>query len=396
MATSTEEVFQTVKALREEIEKSRPDPVKMKKMHAFLDGMEDENQKLVAEKAAQVQKQMDLEEKVCNLEIEVARNSGIAGNGKSYRESAEYKALHQFCLKGLNGITHEEKQTLRTDIDPQGGFLVPVELDNVLVKKIVEISPIRSIARVRTTAAKTLNVPVRNTIPVAEFEGEAQAGSDSNSTYQEETMTPFRLTYTAPITSDMLMDAAFDMESEIMSDGAEAFAFAEGNSFVTGSGFKSPTGFLSDTRVTSVARQSEIAGVLSADDILLITGDLKTGYNGTFVMNRRTLAQLRTQKSTTGQYLWLPGINGVVSNTLAGDPYIIANEMPDTANNSFPLAYGDFMRGYTILDRTGLSVIRDDVTAAQQAIIKFTLRRYLTGQVILPEAIKVIQITSTV
>jgi len=97
-------------------------------------------------------------------------------------------------------------------------------MDNVIVKKITEISAIRSLARVRTTSAKTLNIPVRNSIPSATYEGETEKGGDSASGYTSEQITAFRQTHSVPITMDMLMDSAFDMESEIMSDSAEAFA----------------------------------------------------------------------------------------------------------------------------------------------------------------------------
>lgn len=386
---TTEQILEAVGNLRKEVEKSMPDPEKMEKMNVFLDGLEESSQKSIAEQKERDQKALELSEKLAGLEVEVARRSTESGKS-DYKDSDEFKALQAYCISGEKGLAAfevEGKQTLRTDIDPQGGFLVPEELDNALVKKITEISPIRAIARVRTTAGKTLNVPVRATIPTAEYEGEGETGTDSNSTYESETLTPFRLTYTAPITADMLMDSAFNMEGEIMGDAAEAFAFKEGNKFILGTGVKQPGGFLSDTRVTDNFRESSTSGELLAEDIILVTGDLKTGYNPVFVFNRRTLATLRTEKSTTGQFIWQPGINGVVQNTIAGEPYVIANDMPDIASGAFAVAYGDFLRGYTIIDRTGMSVIRDEVTQKRKAIVEFTMRKYNTGQVTLPEAL---------
>ena len=134
------------------------------------------------------------------------------------------------------------------------------------------------------------------------------------------------------------------------------------------------------------------SGAIDADDILLLQAELKTGYNASYVLNRRTLAQIRIQKSTTGAYIWQPGINGIVQNTLGGEPYLIANDMPNIAVGDFPVAYGDFMRGYVIVDRTGLSVIRDQYSSKRQAIVEFTLNRWLTGQVVLPEAITALEI----
>jgi HK97 family phage major capsid protein len=265
-------------------------------------------------------------------------------------------------------------------------------MDSVIIKKITEISAIRAIARVRTMTGKTLNMPVRSSRPSASYEGEAETGTDSASNYSNETITPFRLTYTTPITMDMLMDAAFNMESELLADAAEEFAYKEGLKFILGTGDKQPQGFLADTRLTDTFLESAGSGALVAADIINVTGQLKTGYNPTFVMNRRTLATLRTEQSTTGQFIWQPGINGVVQNTIAGEPYVIANDMPDIASGAFAVAYGDFLRGYTIADRTGMSVIRDEFTAKRQAIVEFTMHKWNTGRVTLPEALTGIKI----
>jgi HK97 family phage major capsid protein len=91
----------------------------------------------------------------------------------------------------------------------------------------------------------------------------------------------------------------------------------------------------------------------------------------------------------------MPGLNGPVANSLAGFPYAVANTMADEANNSYSLAFGDFRRGYTIVDRTGMSVVRDEFTLKKKAIVEFTMNRWNTGIVTLPEAIKVTKTPAT-
>jgi HK97 family phage major capsid protein len=389
-----EEVMQAVGELREEVKKAAPDTAKIEKIEAALEGFEAKSQEMLAEQKEHDQKTVALEEKALAteeqlkaLEAEIARG-GTGGNGETdYKELPEYLALKGFVISG-DFENREQKALLRTDSDVAGGFLVPSEMDNSITKLITEVSNIRSVARVRTIGAKSLEVPVRATIPAATFEGEAEAGDDSVSTYSSETLTAFRQTFTSPITMDMLMDSAFDMESEIMSDAAEAFAKGEGANFVNGDGHKKPKGFLQDTRVGGLT--SSTNGAIDADDYILITGELKTGYDPVYVFNRRTLANLRTQKATDGNFLWQPGLNGVVANTINGFPYLIADDMPDIANGSKSVAFGDFMRGYTIVDRTGLTVVRDEFTSKKQGIIEFTMSRWLTGQVTLPESIKII------
>jgi HK97 family phage major capsid protein len=294
-------------------------------------------------------------------------------------------------------MSTEQKVLLRTDSAVDGGILAPSELDNQIMKKITEIDPIRSIARVRTISSKSMEMAIRNTIPTATYEGEAETGADSISQYESVTVTPYRQTHTSPITKDMLMDAAFDMDSEIASDSAEAFGFGEGAGFVLGDGFKKPEGFMQNAIILAATRAGTTgtAGVIPVVDVILLSGDLKTGYNPVYVLNRRTLASLRSKVSTTGSFIWEPGLNGPVANTLAGFPYVVANTMADEANNSYSLAFGDFRRGYTIVDRVGMSVVRDEYTLKKKAIVEFTMNRWNTGIVTLPEAIKVTKTPAT-
>lgn len=384
------DVMTAVKELRDEIDKKSPDLGKIEVLEKALDSQEEKNQSVVNELKAQEKREIELKERMEVLEVEIAR--GGANQAKDYKQTPEYKSLQHFIKHGAHALDQEQKALLRTDSDVQGGYLVMSEMDNAITKKIVEISPIRSIARVRTISSKSLSVPVRNTIPTSEYEGEAETGVDDASTYQNETLTAFRHSVTIPITMDMLMDASFNMESEIMSDGAEAFAKGEGAKFVSGTGFKQPTGFLVDTRVVAAARTSATSGAIGFADVMNLTGDLKTGYNPVYVLNRRTLAYLRTLVGTDGHPLWMPGMNGGVANTIGGFPYIIANDMPDVASNALAMAFGDFARGYTIVDRTGMAVIRDEVTQKRKAIVEFTMQRWNTGQVVLPEAIKLLKV----
>lgn len=389
--TTMQDVMEGVKALRDEFDKKSPDFAKIEVIEKALEKQEEKNQQLLTDTKAGEKREEELKERMDALEVEMARSGG-PGEGKGYKDSEEYKGLQLFCKKGLDFLDPEQKATLRTDNDVQGGFLVMTEMDNAITKKITEVSNIRSVARVRTIGAKSLAVPVRDTIPTAQYEGETETGPEDTSTYQNETLTAFRQTVTIPITQDMLMDSAFDMESEIMSDGGEAFALDEGQGFVAGSGFKQPQGFTVDPRVVAAARISGSSGTINFDDVMLLTGDLKTGYNPLYAFNRRTLAFLRTLKGGDGHPLWQPGMNGVVMNTINGFPYLIANDMPDIASAAIPIAFGDFARGYTIIDRTGLAVIRDEVTQKKKAIVEFTLQRWNTGQVTLPEAIKLLTV----
>jgi len=410
---------------------------RMDKLNEIFDKYEVENQKFVTEqekvkavafeqkelleayKKEDQEKILEQKERIDALELSYAQSpyKGDA-DSKRYKESDQYKAfecLFKFDDKGeairalpeagksIQDIEH--KQLMRTDANVAGGFLIPTELDAILRKEIVEISNIRKICRVRTMSVKLLEIAVRTSNLVATYEGETEEDEKSISLYRNVAITPFRQSVTVPFTQDIIMDAAFDIEREIREDVATAFARGEGANNINGDGVKKPEGFLQNATIVASARQGTgESGKIFSDDIILLTGDLKEGYDPSFVLNRRTLAQIRILKGTTqnvagaenvggdGQYLWLPALNGSVSPTLAGEPYLIANDMPDISADALALAFGDFRRGYEIFDRTGTMMIRDIFSQARQAIVQLTFMRWNTGRVVIPEAITALKI----
>jgi HK97 family phage major capsid protein len=417
MSDQIKQVVQATEELRAEIKSVRQDRDKIERINDFLDTMEEKvNQPLVlaqeqakthALEIKELQEKLveagatesEAKERIEALELEVARGRKSGDPSIDHKTSPEYKALNSWCKKGEHRVDAETKQLLRTDSAVEGGVLVTTELDSVITKQITEVDPIRAISRVRTISSKSIEVPIRVSIPTAAYEAENETGTDDVSNYNLEVLTPFRLSHTSPVTMDMLQDSNFDMESEILSDSAEAFGFTEGAAFVAGSGFKEPEGFTLNAAV--IAAQPLPAGpTLTAEKIIDITGHLKTGYDPVFVLNRRTLADIRqfradaiTAGDSLSAFLWNPGLNGPVANTLCGFPYVLANSMDDDGTGNTPVAFGDFRRGYLIVDRTGVSVIRDDLTQKRRAVVEFTINRWNTGKVVLAEAITLIENT---
>ncbi|MDH3325165.1 MAG: phage major capsid protein [Gammaproteobacteria bacterium] len=363
------------------------DKTKVDSINEFLDSQETKNADITAKLGLERKANEDMQDRLDGLEKIVAHSSTT--DKKNYKEGGEYKALESFMKFG-DRMDHEQKALLRTDIDGDGGYRTGTEQDPEMIKNISEISPIRNFARVRSVSEKQFRMVRRNSLLTATWEGEAQTGSDSASAYGLDIMNTWRQTVTVPVTLDQLMNDQFEMESDIFSDASEAFGVAEGTAFVLNAAAKGPKGFLVDAAVTGLT--STTSGTIDADDFILIQGELKGPYNGMYALNRRTLAVLRTKKSTDGNFLFAPGLNGAAANTIAGANYMIAQDMPDIAVGNKAVAYGDFLRGYTIIDRTGVSIIRDDFTRKRDAVVEFTIHRWLNGQVRIAEALKTITV----
>ena len=103
---------------------------------------------------------------------------------------------------------------------------------------------------------------------------------------------------------------------------------------------------------------------------------LKAGYrqNAHWVMNRKTQAAIRKIKDADGNYIWQPPAAAGQKAMLMGFPLVEAEDMPDIASDEPPIAFGDFRRGYLVVDRTGVRVLRDPYSAKPYVLFYTTKR----------------------
>ena len=394
------EAFKDMKTVLEKYgDNSAEGKAAIEKIDAKFEDFEKKNQDLMTSFESRNQEQKELIETVKDLEAKLARPGAGNMDPEKQEAKANMAALNTFARIGLEAMGVEarndekmmsELKRLRTDSNVDGGYLVEAEYVREILKDITEVSSIRSIARVRQTARKTVFVPTRTARVASGWNGEGIAAIVSNSKYGLEEITMGKLSVATIISNEELSDSSFNMEVEIRDDVAEEFARAEGEAFVSGDAINKPEGFLVNPDVQAFI--SGTIGAIDADDLIDITGQLKTGYNPTFVLNRRTLATIRQLKDGNGQYLWAPGIASGLPNTIIGEPYVSAIDMPDIATGQDAIAYGDFRRGYWIVDRTSMTMIRDPFTRSGTDEVVLTFHRRLTGQVVKAEAIKKITV----
>jgi len=356
---------------------------KLAKLEAKLDSFEEVNQKLtLAEQNAE-----QIKEQVSKIETMVTRPD----SGFESKQVDEYlNAFDRYCRKGLDGLQPDEKKALTVSNDSTGGYLAPPEYVRELLKTITEISPIRTIARVRSTGARSIQIPKRDGQFSAQWVSESGTRSETTGySVGLEELPAHEMYALVDISEQDLEDTVFDLEAEMQSEFAEQFAKAEGTAFVSGDSVGKPHGFMDHSGVGHV--NSGTADAVTADGLISLVHNIKSDYtrNGTFVFNRATLASIRKLKDTAGQYVFQTGmmLGGNMVNTILGHPYVEATDMPSEAANAFPVAFGDFRRAYMIVDRVNLAVLRDPFTQATTGNVRYIARKRVGGQVIQKEAI---------
>lgn len=308
--------------------------------------------------------------------------------------SAETMPFFSYLRKDKEGLAPDEAKALTVGADPTAGYLAPAEFARELIKAEVEFSPLRSVARLRTTANRALQIPARTGTFAAQWTAEQGTRSETTGlTYGLEEIPSHELYALVDVSEQMLEDSEFNLEEELQAEFAEQFAVAEGVAFVDGNGVGRPEGLLDHSDVASnnsgsAATIQDATG--QANGLIDLFHGLKTAYarNGVWLLNRTTLGSVRKLKDGQNNYIWQPGLVAGMPNTILGAPYVEMPDMPDEAANAFPIAYGDWRRGYVILDRINLSVLRDPFTQATSGNIRYVARRRVGGQVVLAEAIR--------
>ena len=356
---------------------------KLAQIESKLDQYEAMNQKLTTAEANAEQ----IKEQVSKIETMVTRPD----SGFESKQVDDYlNAFDSYCRKGLEGLQPDEKKALTVSNDSTGGYLAPPEYVRELLKTITEISPIRSIARVRSTGARSIQIPKRDGQFSAQWVSESGTRSETTGyTVGLEELPAHEMYALVDISEQDLEDTVFDLEAEMQSEFAEQFAKAEGNAFVVGDAVGKPHGFMDHSGVGHVVSGS--ASAVTADGLISLVHNIKSDYtrNGTFVFNRATLASIRKLKDTAGQYVFQTGmmLGGNMVNTILGHPYVEATDMPSEGSNTFPVAFGDFRRAYMIVDRVNLAVLRDPFTQATTGNVRYIARKRVGGQVVQKEAI---------
>lgn len=290
---------------------------------------------------------------------------------------------------------HLVKSLILSD-DSKGGYLAPTEFVMEMLKDVVEFSPIRSICRNRTTSRTSITLPRRRTTAAATWTAETLSRPETqNPSFGSEEIKTHELYAMVQVSKIDLEDSMFNLEAFLAEEFTEQFGLSEGAAFITGNATAKPEGFLSNTSITSV--NSGNASLLTADGFINLYHELKEAYlaNSYFALSRPTLKETRKLKDAQGQYLWAPGIRSEGRPAeLLGRPYITCPDMPSIGANTFPVAFGDFKRGYLVVDRLMMEMMMDPYTAKATGMVELSARRRVGGQVIIAEAIKTMKIAA--
>ena len=380
-----------VKELLEKLNKTHED---FKKVN---DAAEVERKKFGEELAQSAEKIEKLQTQLDDTQASLKRHNTAADNADeaSAEEKAYSEAYDVYLRKGEKGCTAEQNEcltkSLSADDNTDGGYWMPVEKRDELIKKLIEFSPVREFATViPLSRGDSISWPAEDDGDFdCDWVGERGDRDETDSGKIRLETIPVHELYANPKVTQKLLDDVPMVDGWISERIARRFAVKEGTAFVSGNGVTQPEGFLEST--ATIVTSSTGGGVLKFDDLLDVQYDLRAFYdaNAMWAMERGTEREVRKLKDGEGQYLWQPNNQAGQPAMLLNKPIISMIDMPDLAASSKSIAYADWRAFYWIVDRMGIRVLRDPFSS--KPFIQIYTTKRTGAQVVLPEAGRILQ-----
>lgn len=295
------------------------------------------------------------------------------------------------------GVSPEDLKFLSVGSDADGGILVPPTVSNRITARIWEMDPIRQLADIQNIGTDAFEEIVDADEADGGWEGETQTPSTTDTPQWNKIYIPVHEQRAEPkATQKLLEDAAVNIEQWLANKVAKRFARMEGAAFVTGNGLGRPRGFLTystfaNSNTNNTFNFGQVEYVPALDSVIDASAIIRTFYHlledyqsrATWVMNRFTVMKTMLLVDGDKRPIWMPGQSSLAGagtpSTLMGIPLRMSNTMPVIAANAFSFALADWSEFYTIVDRLGITVLRDPYTA--KPFVKFYTRRRVGGGV---------------
>jgi HK97 family phage major capsid protein len=305
---------------------------------------------------------------------------------------AEWESKYFGDYLRVNDERSIEAKALSVGSNPDGGYLVPTARSAMIIQKIFETSPMRALAGIETIGTSELEIPLDLDEAAAGWVGETQSRTTTNTpTVGVQKIPVFELYAKPKATQKFLEDASIDVEAWLAGKVADKFGRIEATAFISGDGVGKPRGILSFTftstpgnlgRQTPLQMVSGASAAITADAIVALPFQLKQPYlaGASWLMKRSTVQAAMLLKDTTNQYLWRPSLTAGAPSILGGYEVNMADDMPAVAASALAVAFGNWKRAYLIVDRLGITTLRDPFSA--KPFVEFYTRKRVGGDVV--------------
>jgi HK97 family phage major capsid protein len=307
---------------------------------------------------------------------------GAAVQSKDDFAAAQREARQAYIRDGVQGLTHEQSQILRSSFatlgseekralsavgGAAGGFTVAP--DTSFFGQVM--SAMKFFGGIEAAGAEVLNTDTGADLPFITNDDTANTGSiiGESASHANGTDVTFGVkklgaylysTKIILVPWQLLQDASIDIEAFLAAKFAERLGRIRNTHFTTGTGVGQPEGLVT---AISVGRQAATGNTTSVpmDDLLRLEHSIDPAYRGMpsvgYMMSDATALAVRLLKDGQGRYMWQDSLQAGAPARLNGYSVTINNDMAALAASAKPIAFGAFSH-YKIRNVRGFSFVR--------------------------------------
>jgi len=351
----------------------------------------------------------DLEE-VAKKAARMDVGNASKGDAETEEQMEHRKAFNMYLRKGREGNLAElQQKAMNTGSDPDGGYLVLPDMDRTIDRVAPTISAMYRLANNVTIGTAQYQKLVKTSGMSMRRIADGSAGGETTEPKYAKLLIDVHTAEVEPwVNNETLEDSFIDLAGDLAGEAAIGFAEGAGSEFITGDGVGKARGITAYTNVANASyawgsvgyvvsgKSAAFASVAPADKIVNMQHSLKSQYRpgAVWLANDATLGVMRQMKDGSGTYyLWNPDPAAGFGGRFLGSPVEVDDNMPAIGAGSYSLAYGNFRRAYTIVNRAGTTLIRDNLTS--KGVTKFNFRRRFGGGVTNFEAFKLLKMATS-
>ena len=312
------------------------------------------------------------------------------GKGASFEEEKTGRASDEYrkaMLTALRSNFRQISNVLQEGVDTDGGYLVPEEYDKRIIDVLTEENIFRGLATtIRTSGEHKINIAA--TKPAAAWIEEGEQLTFGDATFDQMFLDAHKLHVAIKVTEELLYDNAFGLENYIITQFGKALGNAEEDAFLNGNGGGQPTGIFHATKGGQIFGTTAAQDKIAADELINLIYGLKRPYRkkASFILNDKTVGQIRTLKDNNGAYIWQPSYQAGEPDKILGYTIHTSAYAPTNA-----VAFGDYSF-YNIGDRGSRSISVLKELFAGNGMIGYVAKERVDGKLLLPEAVQILKI----
>jgi HK97 family phage major capsid protein len=171
--------------------------------------------------------------------------------GTPVHEQPEYRnAFWQYLsTRSVSDLDVEEHRALSKGTTTAGGYLVPTDFYNQLIRALRFMGNVASLAtEIVTDNGDTIQVPANTAHGTAAWLAEAGSYTPSDETFAQIALNAFKATAKIIVSEELLQDSAFDLDAFLAREFGERIGVLENTAYIKGTGTGQPQGSCPATR----------------------------------------------------------------------------------------------------------------------------------------------------